>query len=184
MISTALLKTALRIDGTDQDDYLTELEAAAVGFVQRYTDRYFGASESVTRSLRGDDTPVLWLPDHAASSGIAVTEREYPGDTGTTITAGDDDGYVTDRPSSLDSDKVAALVRSGGHVWERAHEYDVTFTRGYAAGSEPADIRQAVIALVAWWYEQRTPVAMGTIVPVAPLHVEDALHPWRKPTWA
>lgn len=183
MITTALLKTALRIDGTDQDDYLSELETAAVAFVERYTGRYFGASEEVTRVVGGDGTRVLWLPDHA-SAVASVAEREYPGDTETVITAGDSDGYEADRPSTLDANRVAALFRKGGNVWEEHYEYVVTFTRGYASGSEPSDIRQAVIALVAYWYEMRLPVAVGSVAPEAPLTVREALNPWRVLAWS
>lgn len=171
MISLADLKLALRIDGTAEDNYLTALEAAAVAAVERWTGRSFAESGARTEYLTGAGIDRLWLAETpAADPALTVTEAAYPGAETTAITAADADGYVI---------RERTLVRRGG-IWHAGYEYAVTYTAGYAAGEEPADIRQAVMQLVGHWYENREPVVVGTVAAPIPLTVRDLLAPWRR----
>lgn len=151
MIALADLKALLDEGGTDHDSFLTLQEAAAVEFVQRYTGRYFGASEQAEQIVPGVGTNTLWLADDAAAVA-SVHESIYPGAAESEILAGDVDGFVI---------RGRRLVRKGGSVWRRGHEYRVIYTRGYAAGNEPADIRGAVLELVRYRYGQRKAGADG-----------------------
>lgn len=172
MITVPDLKAHLRVeeDSTDEDALIADLEAAAVNAVENYCDRHFGGVESVTEYLEGTGTDQMWLRDAPSTAPTTMTERSYPGAVGITITATDDDGFYV---------RGRRLVRKGGGKWLRGHEYETAYSRGYSFGSEPAEIRVAVMQLVTWWYEQRIPVALGTVAPAVPWHIEQSLSPWR-----
>ena len=175
MIDLPALKRALNIpEGyTEHDGYLIGLEAAALASAERRTGGYWGEPQAATPYLEGAGTPDLWLPDHA-SEVTRVVERLYPNAQETAL----DEGAYALRldPGSTHG---LRLVRLGG-VWCRGADYAVTYTRGYEAGQEPADIRQAALGLVALWFEQRLPVALGTVAPPVPNHVAAILAARRK----
>lgn len=180
MISLADLKLALRVDTSDtsQDAYIPKLEVAAVAFVQRYTGRYFGPPVvDAEMVLRGSGTGELFLSDYM-SAVAGVGSRAYPGDDAVEIDADAADGWSL--RTDLGSTHGLRLARSGGGGWERCLEYVVTGTIGYAAGAEPADVRQAVGMLVAHWFELRIPVALGTVAPEVALTVRAMLDPYRR----
>lgn len=174
MIGLAALKAALQIpEGyTEHDEYLAGLERAAIAYVQRKTGWYWGSAEDVTVHLRGMGSPDLWLPDHASDVGEVVQWSPYGVDQ--TIDASE---YALRlEPGSTHGIR---LVRRSG-IWHPGVEYAVTYTRGYAEGAEPEDIRQAVTALVALWYEQRLPVSLGMAAAPVPDHVAAILAAHRR----
>lgn len=174
MIDLPALKGALNIpEGyTEHDDYLTALEAAAVSYVQRRTGWYWGPSEDVTAHLRGMGSPDLWLPDHASAVSKVVEWSPYGIDQTLDASA-----YTLRlEPGSTHGLRLVRL----DDIWYPGAEYAVTYTRGYAEGEEPGDIRQAVIGLVALWFEARLPVALGTVAPPVPDHVAAILAARRK----
>jgi uncharacterized phiE125 gp8 family phage protein len=147
MIDIAALRQHLRI-GHELDDALLETyEAAAVAYLERTMDRYFGPPRSRVVVLRG--SAVLYL-DGPVVSVVDVTVRSYPADEGEALTVGTDYTVVGDS---------VRLTWPYAHGWE----YEVEYTQGYAAGTEPADVQLAVLQLVAQWYESRMPVVVGTI---------------------
>jgi hypothetical protein len=155
MISLSDLKLALRIDedDTSQDAYMEDLEVAAVASVERYTGRYFGPPvEDAEIVVQGDGSGALML-GNGASEVTGVASRAYAGGDLTEIETGAADGW------SLRLDPGAThgvrLVRHGGGGWPMGGEFVVTATIGYAAGDEPADVRQSVIDIVAEAFENR-----------------------------
>lgn len=150
MLALEELKDWLKVEGDDDDTALRALEQRAVAFLEAETGRYLRAAAETTVYVSGRGTRELHLPDPPAAEAeiVQVVERAYPGDTGTTITAADDDGFVV---------RSASLVRKGGYRWQRGYEYEVTYERGYAADASEPDYltdapevaRQAVLDLVA-----------------------------------
>ena len=174
MISIEDLRVHLRA-GVSDDGYIEALEVGAVAHVERETGRYFGAVASDTEYLVGTGGVKLWLkeaPDETTNP-VAVNEAANPGATQTTITAGNDDGFLVRGPR---------LVRKNGFAWTLGYEYEVAYDRGYAAGSEPDDIRQAVQAIVGLWYERRVPLPkIGEIVTATvPHHAQAILNSWTR----
>jgi hypothetical protein len=170
MINLPELKSHLRIaaSNTNDDAYLTQLEKAAVDFVEKRTGRYWGevSTDNITEIVYGTGTPHLWMADPPTTIPTSITEQAYPGATQTTITNTDTDGYVL---------RGTRLVRKGGGVWTQGYEYDVTYTRGYTPGSEPDAIRHAVRMLVAHWYEHRTPLTEANMSTPVPLAIESLM---------
>lgn len=75
--------------------------------------------------------------------------------------------------------RIAAAWPEPGRI---AHGIEIDFTAGFgvAAGDVPAPIRQAVLLLVAHWYEHRDPIEIGSEATVIPHGISELLTPWRK----
>jgi hypothetical protein len=131
----------------DADDAATLvlLEKRAVDYVERETLRHFGATETFTDIYAGTGTNTLWLRN-APSALTTVKYRQGVGDSWVSILTGDDDGW------ELDGYRVR---RNRGYVWDRAEEFQIIYDFGYAANAEPGDIRQAVLDLTKWAFDNR-----------------------------
>lgn len=128
--------------------FLTDLEKRAVAFVERTTGRHFGATQTFTEILDGKGNDTLWL-NEAPGSITTVEERARAGDAWSVITDFELRG--------------ARVIRTDGKVWTSSYEYRVTYDFGYAAGSEPGEIRQLVIDLVKLKYDERcTNIALSS----------------------
>lgn len=144
MISVAELRAWLKAPEAD-DPILEQLEAAAVAFVERQTSRYFGPVQETTETLDGSGRVVLWLSE-------PPTKVEAVTLTLSTIAIGDSTQELGPDDYEVEGRK---LVRKHG-IWPKGERaVRVHYTRGYAPGEEPADIRQVVIDLVAARYRQR-----------------------------
>jgi uncharacterized phiE125 gp8 family phage protein len=78
------------------------------------------------------------------------------------------------------------LIRQGSLAWpaprRTANGIEIAFTAGFgnAAGDVPAPIRQAVLLLVAHWYEHREPIEIGAAATAVPHMVSELLQPYRR----
>ncbi len=131
---------------------LVALEAMAVQLVQDETGRFFGAEETKTEYIIGDGARDLYLNENATAI-TSVGQRLQIGDSYTTITEGDSDGFEIRAPRS-DSGR-ARLLRKGSLGWNDGYEHRVIYEFGYTAGAEPTRIRQGVKDLVALKYHTR-----------------------------
>jgi uncharacterized phiE125 gp8 family phage protein len=79
----------------------------------------------------------------------------------------------------------ARLVRAGSSLLPTPGRtvagIEIDFSAGFgpAAADVPAQIRQALLLLVAHWFENREPVALGDSPVPVPLAVSELLAPWR-----
>jgi hypothetical protein len=156
---------------------LEHLEAAAVDFVERYTGRYFGPPVVRTEVIQGAGTRTLWLanepilrepvpadpadpedpegPDESPDTGdpglsIELSYTLLPGDEPEPVLAHDRE----DSPLGWMLRDGRKMIRGGGALWTRAHEWTATYTAGYEPGQEPALIRAAVFALIRFRWGQ------------------------------
>lgn len=157
MISQADLELYLGLTAGTDTALLIDIEAEAVAWFSKQTGRYFGAEEEVTEIVIGTGESNLYLTEEPVDGEtVAVVEQAYLGDTQTTITESADDGWAV---------RDQHLARKGGYVWQLGYEYLVTYTRGYnqvAVGppaniDAPDDVRRAIKAIVAWWYNGGDP---------------------------
>jgi len=117
----------------------------------------------------------IMLPKGDVQSVTSVTTYDEADDSSVFTT----DGYRVDTYG----DRITLV---DGYSWPsdlRAHNgVIVTYVAGY--GDEPEDvpggIRQAILMLVAHWYENREAVATGTINTVIKLGVDAALSGYRR----
>ena len=157
MIPLHVVAQYLRVEDASQADLIEELERAAVAFMERETGRYFGPPQTVTETFSGIAGRRLLLRDKPTGA-VTVTEN------GVATTAFTADGRV--------------LLHTV--TWSPYVDIRVTYQRGYAEGKEPGDIRGAVMQMVAHLYENRLPVAMGTIAGDVPLTVRDVIRNHRR----
>lgn len=134
------------------DELLADLEARAVAMLETEAERHFGESTTLTEYARGRGSDELRL-NEAPTAITSVHYRLHPGDTWTEIAEGDDDGFELVAPSTTAG--KAVLRRKFTLTWSRAYEYRVIYDFGYTAGSEPGQIRQAVLDLVALKFYER-----------------------------
>jgi uncharacterized phiE125 gp8 family phage protein len=79
------------------------------------------------------------------------------------------------------------LVRRGALLWPRpgrtANGIEIAFTAGWgnAAADVPAPLRQAILLLVAHWYEHRSPLEPGAPAAPLPPMVSELITPYRAP---
>ncbi len=139
-------------DAEGVTDVLTVLEAMAVELVQDETGRYFGASTTRTEYIDGDGTRDLHLAENPTAI-TSVGQRRHVGDSFTTITEGNTDGFELRAPTS--GSGRARLLRKAALGWYDGYEHKVIYEFGYAALAEPARIRQAVTDLVALKWNSR-----------------------------
>ena len=166
-VSLAEAKEYLRVDGAESDGAIERLVAAArtciEGMTRRalvlQTWRYLMPAPKAGR-LRIPGTPlrrILAVRLFGPRGGVTTLEAE---------------DYVV----SLGEPATIHLRR--GHADVTGAEVDAEIGYGPAAGDVPADLRQAVLQLVAHWFERREPVTSGTLSSV-PMTVTATTAPYR-----
>lgn len=158
-LTLAEVKAHSRISSTDEDGLLTSLIAAARGYTERRTRRQI--------ILRGLD---LHLDDFPAGR-IPITLPRPPLRSVNQIRYVTDDGSTTIATTNLviDADSEPGRVSMiDGQVWPTPRDVmnavTITYTAGYAQASDvPQELKQAMLLLVAHWYEHREAVGLGIV---------------------
>ena len=174
-VTVSEAKAHLRIDGADEDTLIASLiltsrlhVETALGLALltqgwRLTLDRWPCEKDLELPLRPLQTidSVRVLPAEGAAAVIAPTN------------------YIADVVSV-----PPRLVRTGV-IWPQpgkaANGIEIDFTAGYGAtpASVPAPIRQALLLLVAHWYERRDPIEVGSPETVVPQAVSELLDLYR-----
>jgi uncharacterized phiE125 gp8 family phage protein len=177
-VALAEAKAHLRVDGTAEDMLIaslivtSRLHVEAAASLALITQSWSYWLDAWPRA------PALRLPLRPVESIAAV--RLY--DANGTTTPLDPATYLLDGAGL-----PPRLVRQGSLLWPKpgrtANGIEIAFTAGYGdtAADVPAPLRQAILLLVAHWYEHRAPFEPGA--PSAPLPdmVSELLTPYRAP---
>lgn len=141
-----------RISDNSEEGYIESLIKRATGFCEAYTDRQF-----ITATWRQscDRFPAdnFFVPRPRL---IAVTSLTYVDTDGATQTLVEGTNYDVDTDS-----EPGRVGLSFNASWPGIRDVNnavkLTFTAGYGASDEqvPHDIKQAIMLLVAHWYEHR-----------------------------
>lgn len=138
MFTAAELRDLVGAQPAD-DLLLDHLQDGALAFIAGETGRYFGAPEEVTETPSGGGGRFLWLkeaPVEDATMPVTVVE------SGTTLTEG------------TDYEREGRMLIRTGRPWDTGFRtIEVTYHRGYPAGDEPGDIRNAVIEMVGFAFQ-------------------------------
>lgn len=145
MIDIEVLKQACRVTSDLENDYIMGLEQNAVDAVSDYEGADYAEPGSRTKIIKGSGTSVIWLPSAPSDATVSVVEH---------IVGGTPNMLETTDHSLLGR----RLIRKFG-VWYSSLFYEITYNGGVVPGSEPGRVRQAVIMLVALWYNKRVPLA-------------------------
>ena len=159
-VSLAEAKAQCRVDGTDEDAYLSSLISTAREYVENVLDLSLITQVWEARY----DTFPLWeiiLPRPPMQTGtVTVIYRDEGGAMRTITSAGNAfqvDAYAT-------PGRIYPLYEG---VWPavRGDENSVTvrWTAGYGAsgGNVPQTVKSLIMLLVAHWFEMRQPVVAG-----------------------
>ncbi len=176
-ITLAEARAHLRVDDTTENDYITALITVAREHVESLTDRQL---ITATYALRLDDFPrrscdIIRPPRPRLIAVSSITYVDTAGDT-QTLAAAD---YQVDAVS-----EPCRILPAYGLTWpstrSQLNAVTITYTAGYgAAAVVPKAIKQAILMLVAHWFENREPVVVGTITSEVPMTVKALLGPYR-----
>ena len=165
VITRALAKAHLRIDGDHENDLIDHYIASAIAWVENHCDVAL-AEKSITLSFPGfSPTPSINVKPVRSIEAI-----RYLNEAGTEETL---TGF------RLNGDKVHPLV---GSAWPNAladSEVEIDLTVGYDASETPTPLKQAALLLLAHQYENRESVIVGTISSKLPHGVEALTHQYR-----
>lgn len=171
-------KMHVRIDGTAEDGLMERLIAAARTDVESRTGRAM-----VSQGWR------IVLDRVPANGSIRLAPAPVASVEAVTVYAEDGEPTVLDAADyALDAASAPGRLKLvHGRFWgaRAMNGVEVDFTCGYGAPAEvPAPLRQAVLMLVAYWYEQREAAVVGAVAGAVAHGVGVLTAPFRMPRLA
>ena len=175
-ISVADAKTHLRVDTIAEDILIASLILTS----RLHIEAALGLS-LITQSWQ--------LTFDAFPDGNAVALPLHPISAITAVRTTASDGTITTLSAAstlFDPGPPARIVRTGPswpHITAAANGITIGFTAGFGSNATdvPAPIRQAMLLLVAHWYEHRDPIEIGEPDTAIPKAVSELLKPYRRP---
>lgn len=183
-ITTADAKTHLRVDISDDDQYIAALIRAARQSCENYCARAFitQTRQTILDSFYSCDGGDAYGQSVMLRLGrapvISLTSITYVDMNGATQTL-DPTKYQVDLAT-----EPARILPVYGSYWPvvrpQLAAVTVTYQAGYGAASAVPDaIKHAMRILISHWYENREPVIIGSRMDVLPMTVEHLLGPYR-----
>lgn len=174
-VTLAETRAYLRLDGTQEDALVTALTAAARTMLEAETRRAF-----VTQSWR-------LLLDAWPAGGVEIPLAPVRAVTAIALVNGEGAQVPVD-PALYEADIHAEpprIVPGCASIWppplRRVAGIAIEFEAGYgAAQAVPAPLKQALLMLVAHWFENRAPVAFGGGVSELPMAAAALIAPYRR----
>lgn len=175
-VSLAEAKAHLRVDGTDEDTLIASLIVTSRLHIETVLGVGFITQGWTWLIDAWPDLAVLRLPMRPVQSVTSI--RIYAEDGSVATLA--PDAYVLDG-----SGAPARIVRRRGRAWpmpgRAANGIEISFVAGFGgtASQVPQPLRQAVLLLVAHWYENREPLELGSPAVPIPDEVSRLVAPYR-----
>ena len=179
-ITLAEAKTHLRVEVTDDDDYIEDLLIPSARWqVEHATSRALINTVFDVTFDRFPEDRELTLPRWPLVSVTSVTSYDTS-DVASTFAASK---YLVDTANA-----PGRVILNDGQSWpsdlRRRNAGVIRFTAGYgttaAAVTEKALwARHAMLFLIGWWYARREPVALGQLVNALPLTWDALIAPGR-----
>lgn len=172
-------KAHLRVDGTDSDAEIAAMISAAREWCEQYLDRTLVHTQWVMRFDRfpvdGTDDIELPRPPMVASGANTAVSLSYTLEGGATATYGTS-SYRVDRHATPGAVKTNYAGTWPPHLQDD-NSVSVTWWAGYGPSGQsvPAAIRHAMLMLIAFWYENRSTVLVGSISKQLEFAVESLL---------
>lgn len=171
VVSLPELKAYLRVDGDDEDGLITSLAEAAEGMVCSATGRTL-VTTTFALTLGG-------FPRHGGRLMLqrppilSVESVAYRDKGGAEQQLSETAHYYLVNATDVQGEPPA-LVPVSSH-WpgtaERPEAVTVVYRAGYGVGADvPHRLRLAIMALVAHWFDTRTPVTIGASADEVPHH--------------
>lgn len=176
-ISLAEAKAHLRVDTSGEDSLIQSLIMASRLHIEAALDLAL-----ITQSWRHQRD--VWPPSRV----LILPLRPIQGVTA--VTLHDDD--ATSRSLDIENFVVDGFANPARLVWRGpgavpaagmiANGIEIDFVAGHgdATADVPQPIRQALLLLIAHWYENREPVEIGASATTIPAGVSELLMPYRR----
>jgi len=173
-VTLTMAKLHCRVDTTDDDAYITNLIVAAREWCESFTGMTFVHAEL---AIRFDSLPEFFTlprPPMAAdntATPVSITLTALDGVTSVVSTA----TYRVDRFS-----KPGVVRLANAKAWpSHSADFNAVEARwwaGYSADASavPQRVKNAMLMLIAWWYERRMAADQAGLVEV-PMGVKDLL---------
>jgi hypothetical protein len=176
-VTLAEAKAQVRVDHSDEDSKIDALIAAAVSYLDGRSGVLGRCLVTQTWELTLDSFPdeEIELPIGPVQSVTSITYVDTFG-AEQTISASD---YYVDT-TSLSAWVVPEVAWPD--TMPAANAVTVRFVAGTSSAEVPAAIKHAVLLLVAHWYENRQPIAVGLSVAAMPMAVDALIAPFRRIT--
>ena len=174
-ISVAEAKAYLRVDHEHEDALISSLIVTSRLQIEAALELALITQDWSMEIDAWPDSGIVELPVRPVQLIDAV--KVVTGSSG--LVTLDDDSYVLDGTSN------PARLQSHSGRWPMpgvvAQGIEIAFTAGFgdSADDVPASIKQALLLLISHWYEQRDPVAIGTVAAQIPDSVSALLAPYR-----
>lgn len=169
-VTLADAKLHIRAIGTDDDEYIANLIAAARDKIEMLTQR---ALISQTWLAVRDSFPtgrVIRLPKSPVST---ITYVKYYADGASVLSTLSTSLYRTEVVSN--PCRIILLENcSWPSTWDEGDAVQIQYVCGYGSSPAyvPAELKQAILILVGHWYSARLPVQVGATVVDMPKSVE------------
>lgn len=177
-VTRAEAKAHLRIDSdlTSDDTYVDTLITAARQWAEEYCWRGFVTQtwELVLEEFPSADCPIE-LPKGNLSTITSVKYIDVNGVEQTWASA----NYVKDDTVEPGFIRLAYDIDWPSDARDQWDAVKIRYVVGWAVGSVPTPIKQAILLLVSQMYEHRVPEVTGTIVSKVDFAVEALLRPYR-----
>ena len=148
IITTAEAKTHLRVDHSNDDDYIDDLVAAATAIFERETHRQL---YTATRKYYLDDfQDVIYLPYGEVQSVVTVQYYDTDGNQQTVTN--------TDYDVAIEGSICRIIAKESWPTTDTdtLHAVEVLYTSGYGVAADvPADIKAALKVIVGDLYNKR-----------------------------
>lgn len=177
-VTTDELKDYLRISDTSQDTLLAQLITAARSDVERQTRRAL-ITQTLTATFPDwpdDEDDALSLP---VGNALTISSIKYRDEDNAQNTVSADNYFLVTatQPGRVFFKDTFTFP----DVYERPDAIEIAFTAGFGASASdvPQLLKVVIMALAAYWFEQRLPVNVGNIVNPMPLHVQHMINSYR-----
>lgn len=171
----------LRIDGTDDNTYVTSLIVAAREYCEAVTRRAFITQTCKMYLRQAPTTDVLELPKPNLLSITAITYYD---------TADASQTFSSASYRAVLTDLIGSVRLKDGYAWptvieDRHDAITIEYTAGYGAlaSTVPTAIKQAMLLIIGHWYRSRESVLIGLSSKELEMTTERLLSPYQVPTF-
>lgn len=173
VVSTADLKTHLRITFSDDDTYIAGLERAAVNMIEEYCNIFLLPTTLQQYGQSFSDLNILYKSPVTASLPVV---SYYSGGGWNTLAASEYEMVHLIKPARLYPADDSTLPNTDDvfQAWR------IKYYAGYASASDiPSALIQAIKITVADMYENRQSVIVGKIVSEIPKTAQYLMNPYK-----